>query len=136
MYKVVFDGQLVEGFSIGQVKKNIAKLFKLSDERAASIFGGQTVVLKRDADEETAKKYKLVLRKAGAVTRILPMQADQAKPAASAPVAATPKAAMAAKTRDKPTQDWSLSATDGEPLLREDERTQFVELDIDWCPVS
>lgn len=152
MYKIIFDGQLVEGFALGQVKKNLAKLFKLSDERVAAIFAGQPVVLKRDADAETAKKYKVVLHKAGAVTHIRPMASESgaAKPANQARQAQVPPAkALSNPQQAQPAPaadpapggnsaagDWSLSATDGEPLLRAEERTEFVEREIDLGHIS
>ncbi len=132
-YRIVFDGQIGDGFTIGSVKKNMAQLFKADDERIAAIFSGQPVVLKRNLDEATARKYVAALRKAGAVVT---MRQSEGKPPSSAgnpdsrPTAATQRA-----TEPRTASPWTLAPT-GSELLRADERTSVEELELDLSHLS
>lgn len=127
-YRVVFEGTIADGFSIGMVKKNLAKLFKADNERIATIFSGQPVVLKKNVDEATARKYQAALLKAGAATII-----RQKLPAAS------PQSSAAQDSPAPPikpdTDDWSLAPT-GSVLLRDNERQHTEEREIDLSHIS
>jgi len=66
-FEVVFDGKLVEGASVDQVKQNVATLFRVEVAKVERLFSGERVVIKKGIDEAAAKKYQLALLKAGAV---------------------------------------------------------------------
>jgi len=85
-FEVVFDGKLVEGASVDQVKQNVATLFRVEVAKVERLFSGERVVIKKGIDEAAAKKYQLALLKAGAVCTV----ADSAQPAKAqaAPAAA------------------------------------------------
>ncbi|MFK7730799.1 MAG: hypothetical protein AB8B48_04175 [Pseudomonadales bacterium] len=134
-YRVVFEGQIAEGFSIGMVKKNLAKLFKADADRIATIFSGQAVVLKRNIDHPTALKYQAVLQKAGAVTALKSAtggtepQATQTQPQGAEILATTEQAA------DPIQDDWSIAPA-GSELLHANERRQYEEANLDVSHIS
>ncbi|MFK8019602.1 MAG: hypothetical protein AB8B86_07530 [Pseudomonadales bacterium] len=127
-YRVVFEGSIAEGFSIGMVKKNLAQLFKADSDRIATIFSGQAVVMKRNIDKATAVKYQAALLKAGAVT-IIRISND------TTTVSATPENKTEDSNNTGKIADWSL-APSGSMLLSEKERTKFEELELDLSHIS
>lgn len=84
-FNLVFNGELVAGASPDAVKQNLAKLFKLDPARVEAMFSGKPVVLKKDADQATAMKFRAVLRQAGAQVRMEPVGAVEEVSAAPAP---------------------------------------------------
>ena len=81
-YHIVFAGQLVKGADPDTVKANLAKVFKMDAARVEKLFSGQPVVLKKDADQATAMKFRAVLKQAGAECELRPVDPPQASPAA------------------------------------------------------
>jgi uncharacterized membrane protein YhaH (DUF805 family) len=67
MFKVVFSGELMPGFTLDNVKSYLATLFKSDLSKIDSLFTGRQVVLKRELKEADADKYVAVLRNAGAL---------------------------------------------------------------------
>ena len=99
LFEVVFQGKLVDGFSVTDVKANVARLFKATPQQIEHMFVGKRVVIRNQLDQETALKYQVLLRKNGAVCQVEPMQ-SAAAPAPAAPASATPQASpQAAATR-------------------------------------
>jgi uncharacterized membrane protein YjgN (DUF898 family) len=70
---LVFDGQLVEGFTLEQARDNIRDIFKLSHDKAEQLFLRSSVILKKNLSQELASKYQQQLHKLGMVTLIQPM---------------------------------------------------------------
>ncbi len=68
-YKIVFDGELMPGATPETVKDNLAHLFRSDRARIEALFGGRTVVLKRDLGDEEADRYLEALQQAGARVR-------------------------------------------------------------------
>jgi len=97
-FEVVFNGKVVEGASVDQVKQNVAKLFKVEVAKVERLFSGARVVIKKGVDESTAKKYQMALHKAGAICAVV-NSAQAAKPAA--PAASAPQPAAAPRTDAK-----------------------------------
>ena len=91
LYQVSFSGDIDPKFDIVDVKSQIAKMFKASDQQMMAFFSGRKVVIKNKLDLTTAKKYYLTLAKVGAICTVESM-------ATGAPVrfeAAAPKPAPA-----------------------------------------
>ena len=65
-YNLVFKGELVKSFELAQVKQNISKLFKVDGAKLEALFSGKAVVLKKNLDFDTATKYRVAIKKAGA----------------------------------------------------------------------
>ncbi|MEN8179223.1 MAG: BPSS1780 family membrane protein [Pseudomonadota bacterium] len=69
--KVVFYGELQQGFDPEQVLLAFSKKFGVSQEKARKLLdAGKDVVLKGGLDEERARKYQAVLEKIGLIVRI------------------------------------------------------------------
>lgn len=90
-FQVVFRGELTGERSEGEVRQQLAALFKMPEEKVAGLFGGKPIVVKRNLDEATAKKFEAAFRKAGALCEIRSagaaasdQQEPPAPPAASA----------------------------------------------------
>lgn len=89
-YDLLFSGELVAGFELSQVKKNIQMLFRIDEAKTDLLFSGKAVTLKKGLDAEAANKYRVAMKKAGA--RVVVIQAEpastphvQSKPPASSP---------------------------------------------------
>jgi len=71
-YDVIFSGAIADGLDIAVVKGRVAKLFKTDASQVERLFSGNTVVIKRQTDEQTARKYHAAMRQAGALCRVRP----------------------------------------------------------------
>lgn len=96
-FHIVFAGQLVKGADPAAVKLNLGKIFKMDAARVEKLFSGQAVVLKKDADQATAMKFRAVLKQAGAECELRPV-GEPAQAAGSSPSdsPAQPEAATSA----------------------------------------
>lgn len=90
-FKVVFEGQLVDGARPEAVKTALARLFKAEPARIEAMFSGAPVVVRRQLDEATAQQYVQALASAGALARLEEME-PFAPGAAEAPSTAAPRA--------------------------------------------
>lgn len=88
-YHIVFEGQLVGGAAREAVEANLGKLFRMPPEKVAALFSGKRVILKRDADQATAMKFRAALKQAGALCQLVPVGEDAAAPVAAPSAAAT-----------------------------------------------
>jgi hypothetical protein len=147
-FAVVFKGKIADGADPAQVRANLAKLFKADAARIEAMFSGKTVVVKKGIDEDTAKQYKAVLAKAGAVAAVVnaaakspavtapaqaeapaePANADRSEPA-PAPPAAAPAAPMPDEKPATPPQ--AIDATMAEPgvILVEPHHVEAPDID-------
>ncbi len=66
-YNVVFQGNLVPGYTRDAVKKNLARIFKTSDANIAKLMSNPPCAIGKDLDRQSAEKYRQALKKAGAV---------------------------------------------------------------------
>lgn len=64
-YNIVFRGEIAGGCDPGEVKRNLARLFSMSEEKAGQILARKQIILKKDLDERAAGKYAEILKKAG-----------------------------------------------------------------------
>lgn len=127
-HTVYFEGSIADGFSIGQVKKNLVKLFKSDADRISQLFSGERVALKKDIDLATAQKYHAILRNAGALVIV-----DAANDAAHAGAGA--QSAAQNQRQEQPVYGWSL-APPGSPLLQKSEQTEPPVVNIDVSHLS
>ena len=65
LYNVVYQGRLMEGFDLEAVNAQLMRIFSLSRERAEKILASRRAVLKKGADEDTARRFFAALRRAG-----------------------------------------------------------------------
>ncbi|WP_280154693.1 hypothetical protein [Piscinibacter sp. XHJ-5] len=83
--QLVYFGEVLRGFEPDAVQREVARLLKLDDRRAARLFAGKRTVLKRRLAREDAERYARRLAKLGALVHIEPM--SEAAAAGRAPAA-------------------------------------------------
>lgn len=93
--RLVFAGEILEGFQLDEVKRRVGEAFKLDEARIAAMFSGARTVLKRSLSATEATRYVAQLGRLGARVHIEPLQAAPALAVAPAPAAAPPLAAAA-----------------------------------------
>lgn len=97
-FNVVFAGEIVAGADPAKVRENLAAAFRMDMAKVEALFSGKRVVVKKDADQATAMKFRAVMKQAGA-------QADLEKvgePAAEPAPAPSPAPAPAAQAAPAP----------------------------------
>jgi uncharacterized protein YbjQ (UPF0145 family) len=70
-FDVIFDGDLVEGSDLDDVKLRMAGVLKTDPKTVDRLFGGRSVLIKRGADRQTAEKIVASLEGAGARCRMI-----------------------------------------------------------------
>lgn len=81
VYDIVFSGELVKNVDLASAKQNVGKLFKMDGPKLDALFSGKAIVLKRGLNFETATKYRVAIKKAGALVNVV----EQKKPEAPKP---------------------------------------------------
>lgn len=119
-FNIVFSGELVAGADPQRVRENLAKVFKMDLARVEGLFSGKAVVIKKDADQATAMKFRAVLRQAGAQCEMVPLgeaeEVQAAPPAtAQAPASAQAEAATAQAAPPPAEQAPAAAAQSGQP---------------------
>jgi len=86
-YDIFFSGRTLDGADTSEVKRNLAKIFNMDDKQLEYLFAGSPVKVKGDVDQETAIKYRVAFRNAGALVEIQSTgsaaAADKTRPARS-----------------------------------------------------
>jgi len=70
LYRVVFEGEILEGSQVQEVKRALAKLYNSGEDQIERFFSGKRLAVKKDVDYETAMKYVKAFERAGAVCRV------------------------------------------------------------------
>ena len=83
LYEVAFYGEIAEGANPDQVKTNIAKMFKADENKLAHLFSGKRIIIKKNIDEQTARKYQVAIKNAGAVCEIKNLAQADTPPAST-----------------------------------------------------
>jgi hypothetical protein len=73
-YNLIFQGKIVDGASLDEVKNNVARLFKADAAKTAALFSGKSIVIKKNLDTESTKKYLAIMKKAGAIIRAVKVE--------------------------------------------------------------
>lgn len=76
LYKVVFEGEILEGSQVQEVKRALAKLYNTTEDQVERFFSGKRMAIKKDVDYETAMKYVKTFERAGAVCRAEAVEPD------------------------------------------------------------
>ncbi|WP_075184949.1 hypothetical protein [Teredinibacter haidensis] len=79
-YDLVFRGDLAKGVEQAVAKRNLAQLFKIDAVKVDALFSGKAVVLKRNLSLDAASKYRVAIKKAGALVELSQQQARKVKP--------------------------------------------------------
>jgi uncharacterized membrane protein YjgN (DUF898 family) len=84
-YDLIYRGKILEGFAFETAKQNLMRMFSQSEEKAERILKSRRAVLKKNADESTAKRIGAALKKAG-----LDVALTKARPATVSPEVTSP----------------------------------------------
>jgi hypothetical protein len=76
LFDIFFSGQILQDQDIDQVKQAVAKIFKADDTMLERLFSGTPVRVKSGVDQETAIKYRVTFRQAGAIIDIKPTESS------------------------------------------------------------
>ncbi|MCC1497914.1 hypothetical protein [Alcanivorax sp. 1008] len=112
-FNVIFAGQIVAGADPTKVRENLAAAFRMDMAKVEGLFTGKRVVVKKDADQATAMKFRAVMKQAGAQAELervgeptepaaAPAAAPSPAPASAAPAPATPSPAEPAVQAGQP----------------------------------
>ncbi len=157
-YDLVFSGELVPGFDLVQVKKNLQQLFRLDETKVNALFSGKAIPLKKGVDADAANKYRVAMKKAGArVDLVLVSEASNTAPVKSQSPSSIPSPPQPANPAAKETglttvlgaqplppktarpkieaPDFGLSAP-GAELLRPNERVEAEPVLVDISHLS
>lgn len=69
-YRLIFEGQIVPGRNIEEVKTNLSSFYNVDDDRLERFFTGQPIVLKTGLDYEEAMRHKDIFERAGLICRV------------------------------------------------------------------
>jgi hypothetical protein len=147
-FQLMFRGEILDGQHKAVVKKRLAQLLNIVDDRVQGLFAGEPVVIKKDVDRATAARYQDEFKKAGARLRVTGDADAAADPADTPsdvfsdadasgedPTIADPGAMMSDADDEPPpaapdTSHLSVAET-GSDLLEEEHRAEEVVLDVD-----
>ncbi len=115
-YDLVFSGDLVSGFELAQVKRNLQALFRIDESKVEQLFSGKSTVLKRGLDLDAATKYRTAMKKAGACLELI-AAVVQAKDESSADAGMAAKPVLASKAREEETRPQWSSELGAQPLV-------------------
>jgi len=147
-FQLMFRGEILDGQHKAVVKKRLAQLLNIDDDRAQRLFAGEPVVIKKDVDRVTAERCRADFKKAGARLRVTgdaeaaadpadtPADADADADASGEDPTIAEAGAMMSDADDEPapeppdTSHLSVAET-GSDLLVEEHRAEQVVLDVD-----
>ena len=72
LFDIYFAGKVINADELETVKQKVAKLFNANESVLAKLFSGTPVKIKKAVDMDTAIKYRVKFREAGAVVDIRP----------------------------------------------------------------
>lgn len=112
-FDLSYSGDLLRGAEPSEVRERLTAVFGLSEAGAMRLFTGQPVMVKRDANAETAARFGAVFSQAGAVLRITPAETyDEHNDRASARVGGRLPTARS-ENGDTDAASLALAADDG-----------------------
>jgi hypothetical protein len=124
-YRLVFSGEVLDGQHPAVVKKRLAAVLKLDDERMDVLFSGKPVVVKKAIDEKNAARYQQAFNKAGARLRVLPAAESDDAPVKSTPADQSPHSSAS------PSVDQLAVLPPGADVLTDQERQPEAVADVD-----
>ncbi len=137
LFEVTFSGKIEEGKDLESVRQLISKIFKADEARLEKMFSGQRVMIKRQANEATANKYRAAFKKAGAICDVTPLSI------ASDNLASDKEVPTAANTTSEMSEDYSSKYPESdiipEALIKiplDVTADQIQDLDADVAPAG
>ncbi len=103
-YRLVFRGEVLEGQHQAVVKQRLGVALQLEGARLDALFTGKAVTVRKTADADTAARFQVAFKRAGARLRVMPISIDT-------PDAVTPIAAASTPSQDAPAFDVAPPGT-------------------------
>ncbi len=75
-YDIFFSGEIIDGNDPQETRRQVGNIFKIGEEQLDQLFSGKAVRIKANVDEETASRYRVAFRDAGALIEIRPSQSE------------------------------------------------------------
>jgi len=100
-YRLVFRGEVLEGQQKADVKERLGATLKVEGARLDAMFTGKAVVIRKDADTDTAARFQIAFKRAGARLRVLPVAIEAEEPV-EAPVVEAARPPMEPAAADDP----------------------------------
>lgn len=69
-FNVIFRGDIAPGSTLAEVRERLRQHFNLDESRAAQLFSGRPVVVKKDLDQQRADQFCQLLAGMGAVAEV------------------------------------------------------------------
>jgi len=79
-FDLVFRGILAKGVDATVAKHNLGQLFKIDAKKVETLFSGKPIVLKRNLSLDAAHKYRVAIKKAGALVDVEAQEASKERP--------------------------------------------------------
>lgn len=76
LYDLFFSGKTTGDKEPDQVRLEVGKIFSVDNETLDRLFSGKPIRIKSGVDQDTAIKYRVALREAGALLDIKPQKSD------------------------------------------------------------
>jgi hypothetical protein len=70
LYKIIFEGEIMEGYILDEVKKKLSGIFKWNQDKVDELFSVVPLEIADNIDYRTAMTYKAPFEKAGAICKI------------------------------------------------------------------
>jgi len=94
LYNLEFEGKIIPGWEIDEVKANLAGLLKANEEKIARLFSGRRFFIKKNVDHPTAIKINNALKDAGADCIMTPIPGSRPATPPPLPSQSQPDAAV------------------------------------------
>jgi hypothetical protein len=91
LFDIYFSGKVIDENQLPEVKQKIGKLFNANEAVLDKLFSGKPTKIKKAVDMDTAIKYRVKFREAGAIVDIRPSQSAAPPPASSPAAEAIPQ---------------------------------------------
>ncbi|MFC1601941.1 hypothetical protein ACFL3U_00045 [Pseudomonadota bacterium] len=103
-FDILFSGQIMEGQDEAEVRTKVGHIFKANEKQLERLFSGQAVKIKSGVDLDSAVKYRVAFRNAGALIDIKPATAASPETTAQPQAAASQPSEAAAQSQDAASQ--------------------------------
>jgi Predicted membrane protein len=130
-YALVFQSQVVDGFTVAQVKNNFIAMVGCDVAKAEALFTGRRLIFKRFATEDAANRAAERLRQIGMVVEIVATERRDAPVPTASPNNATSVPASSERSVQQPLtikqQETSSERSVRQPLIMEQQATPLTE---------
>jgi hypothetical protein len=76
-YKLIFKGQIIEGNEIEEVRNRIADHFRIGEEKIERLFSGRPILIRKNVDFLTARRFQNIFQKAGAICEMIEIKEEE-----------------------------------------------------------